>query len=335
MGNLALLKKLTSISTNNTTKHSKDNKSRKSNVSGIIRPITKADINNGKKYKDQLRQLHITVGNNKTMRALSDWALNFFDDEPSIKDIAKAVSSKVDKTLYATNRKSEHLQSLSIADIQNIDIDFKIPYTDIRIQSPASYRALMEYQSKFMEKTTSPWVITYRMPKILSSALISTKSRVGKCEEHSFLSLYLLNVGHMIQNMPYGQLKNDIFYTGAAVKGHAMAILVKGSEFKKTILKAKKETKGNSGSEISRILNWMLLNSDKWGKNAWVVDGWNTSKVSTLASKKSKLTFHYGITNKTFKRAFTDNKLSKWDLTIRQMIYRVAKQHGIDISNQP
>lgn len=325
----------------NTTPHA-NTKSVKKDVSDILRPKTKEEINNGQKYLDQLKQLHITVGKNKTMRALSDWALNFFDDEPEIKNIAIAVSGKVDKTIFAQNRLSdpidlgyltpilplpligmsylsEHFQTLSILDVQNIEF------------IPGSYRKLMEKQSKTFEKTTAPWAITYRMPKILASAMVTTKSRVGKCEEHSMLSLYLLNVGHMIQNMPYGQLKNDIFYTGAATKGHAMALLVKGMEFKKAILRAKRETQGKSGSEITRILDWMLLNSDKWGESSWVVDGWDTKKVSSLASKKEKLTFHYGITNCTFKRAITDNKLSKWDLTIRQMIYRVAKVHGIKI----
>ncbi len=331
MGNLSLFKKPTSKTTSNPTPAPANNISSKNKVKNIIRPKTKAEINDGKKYKDQLRQLHITVGKNKTMRALSNWALNFFDDEPEIKNIAKAVSGKVDKTIYAQNRLSEHLQSLSILDTQNMEYWVKIPFTSIGVKNSGSYRSLMELQSKTFEKTTTPWAITYRMPKILASAMVTTKSRVGKCEEHSMLSLYLLNVGHMIQNMPYGQLKNDIFYTGAAIKGHAMSILVKGTEFKKAILRAKRETKGKSGPEINRIIDWMLLNSKKWGKNAWVVDGWDTKKVSTLASKSKKLTFHYGNTNNTFKRAITDNKLSKWDLTIRQMIYRVAKVHGISI----
>lgn len=333
MSNFLLQKKISGIgSISKTTPHA-NTKSVKKNVSSILRPKSKEEINDGKKYKDQLKQLHITVGKNKTMRAVSNWALNFFDDEPKIESIATAVSNKVDKTVYAQNKLSEHLQSLSILDTQNMEYWIKIPtpWGDIKAKNSGSYRSLMELQSKAFEKTTTPWAITYRMPKILAAAMVTTKSRVGKCEEHSMLSLYLLNVGHMIQNMPYGQLKNDIFYTGAAIKGHAMSILVKGAEFKKAILRAKRETKGKPGSEITRILNWMLLNSKKWGKNAWVVDGWDTDKVSTLESKKKKLTFHYSNTNDTFKRAITDNKLSKWDLTIRQMIYRVAKVHGIKI----
>ncbi len=329
MGNLSIFKEPTSKTTSNNKPAPANNSASKNKVKNIIRPKTKAEINDGKKYKDQLNQLHIAVGKNKAMRALSNWALNFFDDEPEIKSIATAVSGKVDKTVYAQNRPSEHLQSLSILDSQNMEYWIKIPFFSVK--NNGSYRSLMELQSKTFEKTTTPWAITYRMPKILASAMVTTQSRVGKCEEHSMLSLYLLNVGHMIQNMPYGQLKNDIFYTGAAIKGHAMSILVKGAEFKKAILRAKRETKGKPGSEITRILNWMLLNSKKWGKNAWVVDGWDTDKVSTLESKKKKLTFHYSNTNDTFKRAITDNKLSKWDLTIRQMIYRVAKVHGIKI----
>ena len=334
MGNLAILKKFADFAAKNSnikSKQSKDNKTRKRKVSGIIRPITKADINNGKKYKEQFKQLHLTVGKNKTMRALSNWALNFFDDEPDIKAIAKAVSTKVDKTLYAPNRIQEHLQSLSIIDVRNLDYWFQIPGTKFKITNNKSYRKLMEYQSRLMEKTTTAWAINYRMPKILSSALVSTKYRVGKCEEHSFLSLYLLNVGHMIQNMPYGMLKNDIFYTGAAKSGHAYAILVKGKEFKEAILKAKAKT---AKSDITSIYNWLMKNTKKWGKNAWIVDGWNTKNVGAISSRSKEIVFDKDDkknTRNTFKRAFSDNKLSKWDLTIKQMIYRVAKKYGITI----
>lgn len=325
-----------------TTPHA-NTKSVKEDVSNILRPKTKEEINDGEKYRKQLGQLHSIVGTNSKLRALSNWALNFFDDEPDIKEIAKFVSKKVDMALVASNHPREQYKGLNFLDFTNRDIhpgiNTKILFSK-KFFSRNFYKAFMvknrwSFRTSIDKKTnsfknSSKDSIKYRIPMVLASSLGSTDRAGGKCEEHSFLSLYLLNVGQMIQNMPHGQLKNDIFYTGAATAGHAMSLLVKGKEFKKAILRAKRETKGKPLPEINRILNWLILNTDKWGNNSWIVDGWDTKNVKTLAKKSKKLVPHYGMTQ-AFRRDTSSGISSKWDLTIKQMIYRVAKVHGVSI----
>ncbi len=344
MSYFPLIKKMSGMgSPQKTTPHA-NTKSVKKDVSSILRPKTKAEINDGKKYQKQLGQLHSIVGKNSRLRALSNWALNFFDDEPDIKEVAKFVSKKVDMALVASNHSREQYKGLNFLDFTNrdahpgININFlfskkflsKKFYKAFIVKNRWSFRKNIDKKTNSFKNSPSHDSIKYRIPMVLASSLVSTDRAGGKCEEHAFLSLYLLNVGQMIQNMPHGQLKNDIFYTGAATAGHAMALLVKGKEFKKAILQAKLETKGSPLPEINRILNWLILNSDKWGKNSWIVDGWDTKNVKTLAKRSKKLVPHYGVTQ-AFRRDAGSGTPSKWDLTIRQMIYRVAKVHGISI----
>lgn len=356
MGKLAILKQLANITTSNGASVHANNKSSKNKVGNILRPKTKAEINDGMKYKDQFKQLNTTLGKSSPLRALSNWALNFFDDEPDIKKIAKAVSQKVDKAIYAVNRPAElkeYLKNKSsiLSMIRHFEhsptLTSKFPFISKK-SSDWSFRTKILYQAKQFNKANTSWAVTYRMPMILAAAAISTQEQSGKCEEHAYTSLYLLNIGHMVQNMPYGQLKNDIFYTGAAITGHAITLLVKGKEFKKAILMAKKST---NKSDMNSILAWLVLNTKKWGSNAWIVDGWNTKNVKSISAMNKNLSIDRGTTSKMFSRSFGEksNKASlsfmarmkgvkaaksnssAWDLTIKQMVYRVAKVHGIKI----
>ena len=370
MGNLALLKKLADLASKNNSIQSNQSKSSKTKVSNILRPKTKAEINDGSKYKKQLGELDTIVGKNTRLRALSNWALNFFDDEPDIENVAKFVSKKVDQALIAPNHPREMFKGFNFLDAKTWDYlpairstysFFKkmVPYKSFKsymmggilsgvklpstfskkiftqrlihfVKNKWSYRTKIDKKTKGFRNTSSQDSLKYRIPMTLASSLISTDSLAGKCEEHTFLSLYLLSVGQMVQNMPHGQLKNDIFFTGAATKTHAMVLLAKGKELKKSIIKAKTDTKGKKGSEITRILNWLITHTDEWGANAWIIDGWDRKNVKALSKRSKKLVPHYGMTQ-GFRRDTSAALPSKWDFTIRQMIYRVAKAHGITI----
>lgn len=336
-------------------------------VRHILRPKTITKGNDGKKHNTQFMQLQKEIGKNKKLLKLTQWATAFFDDEPDIKKIAQKVSNMVDYSIDAVNTREFFLYLMKNPDLIKILRQFEhspkfsvnfnlykkfIPTFSFGVSKKSndwSYRSLILTQAKtYKKQANTDWAITYRMPMILAAANIAARTESGKCEEHSYTSLYLLNMGHMIQNMPYGQLKNDIFYTGAAVTGHAFALLVKGKEFKKSIIMAKKAT---NKSDMKTILAWLMLNTKKWGKNAWVLDGWNTKNVAALSSRKSNLGLNHGITSKMFSRDFGQknqkfsksvmaivnsvkthsSNSSKWDLTVEQMVRRVAKKHGISI----
>ncbi len=325
MVNPVVLKKFADFASKNSKIKSKQSKSSKTKVSNILRPKTK--INDGKKYKKQFDELKKINSNNKRLKVLTKWAVNFFDDEPDIAKVAKALSKKVDSALIAVNHPREKYKGLNLLDFTNADEIFFL-------KNAWSFRTKIDKKTiKFKKSPASS--IKYRIPAPLASSLVSTARIGGKCEEHAFLSLYLLTIGQMIQNMPHGQLKNDIFFTGAATNGHAMTLLVKGKEFKDAILTAKRKAGRVAGDrEIIRILRWMVFNTDKWGKNAWIVDGWDQKNVKQLGVRSKKLIPDY-IKTQSFKRDTKHGFISKYDFTIRQMIYRVAKKYGIDVSDKP
>ncbi len=367
MKKLAKLKKLPASASSQIKIVNNATKASKGKVSNILRPKTVTKGNDGKKHHAQFIQLQKEIEKNKQLLKLTQWATAFFDDEPDIKKIAQKVSAMVDysidavntrefilyllknKSLLKTLRQFEHSPKFSI----NFNLYKKyLPYISFGVSKKNndwSYRSLILTQAKtYKKQANTDWAITYRMPMILAAANIAAKTESGRCEEHAYTSLYLLNMGHMIQNMPYGQLKNDIFYTGAAIKGHAFALLVKGKEFKKAIEDA---ITFEGKSDIDTILSWLAKNNKKWGKNAWIIDGWNTKNVSSLASRKTNLPLKTKISSKMFSRDFGQknqnfsksvmavvnavkthsSNSSKWDLTLKQMIYRVAKKYRITI----
>ncbi len=368
MKKLAKLKKLPASASSQIKIVNNATKASKGKVSNILRPKTVTKGNDGKKHHAQFIQLQKEIGKNKQLLKLTQWATAFFDDEPDIKKIAQKVSAMVDysidavntrefilyllknKSLLKTLRQFEHSPKFSV----NFNLYKKyLPYISFGVSKKNndwSYRSLILTQAKtYKKQANTDWAITYRMPMILAAANIAARTESGRCEEHAYTSLYLLNMGHMIQNMPYGQLKGDIFYSGCAIKGHAFALLVKGKEFKKAIDDA---IAFEGKSDIDTILGWLAKNTKNWGKNAWIIDGWNTKNVSSLASRKTNLPLKTKISSKMFSRDFGTGtptaalspaakrlgikphkaKGTSWDLTIKQMVYRVAKKHKVTIT---
>ena len=266
----------------------------------------KADPNTGEKYKAQLRQLHIEIGKRLRARAISNWALKFFQTNPDIPKIAKALSAKIDSALLAVNRGVESLQAGFIFDLTNW-----FPGLTFR-------ENIDKLADMYLKRSRTPWLITYRIPRAVAVAVQAVEDKRGKCEEHAFLAVYLLTIGHMIQNMPFGQLKIDIYYTGAATSNHAMVILVKGAEFKGAILASKKRT-----GKID--LEWLRTHTREWGKSAWIVDGW-TGKAKKLTGETVSLDY---TKTQSFRRDAASGKTSKWDVTLKQMVERVAKDYNI------
>ncbi len=262
-----------------------------------IKPLAQGAL-----YKAQLRQLHIAIGKRARTRAVSNWALKFFAGKPTIDTVARSLTKKIDQSLYAINNIREHLQSLSIIDLSNF-----------------VYRWKIDYMTKvLLGAGNTPWLINYRIPRALAVALISVEEVRGKCEEHAFLGLYLLTVGHMIQNKSYGRLANDIYYTGAATSKHGFIILVLGKEFKNAVA-ASKKLRGKIDPK------WLMAHKNLWGKNAWVADGW-TGKAKKLSADASKLDY---TMIQTYRRDPDSKRTSEWDLTVLQMAERVAKDYGI------
>lgn len=281
----------------------------------VFRPTTspgpldindKADPNPGQRYRPQLGQLHIEIGKRLRARAISNWALKFFQSNPDIPQIAKALSAKIDSALLAVNRGVESLMAGFIFDMTNW-----VP--------GLSFREIIDKTADlYLKRSRTPWLITYRIPRAVAVAVQAVEDTRGKCEEHAFLAVYLLTLGHMIQNMPFGQLKGDIYYTGAATPKHAMVILVKGAEFKDAIIASKKRT-----GKIN--LEWLRTHTKEWGKSAWIADGW-TGEAKKLAGEAISLDY-----SKThwFRRDVKSGSTSKWDVTLSQIVERVAKAYKI------
>jgi hypothetical protein len=281
----------------------------------VFRPTTspgpldindKADPNPGQRYRPQLGQLHIEIGKRLRARAISNWALKFFQSNPDIPQIAKALSAKIDSALLAVNRGVESLMAGFFFDMTNW-----VP--------GLSFREIIDKTADlYLKRSRTPWLITYRIPRAVAVAVQAVEDTRGKCEEHAFLSVYLLTLGHMIQNMPFGQLKGDIYYTGAATSKHAMVNLVKGAEFKDAIIASKKRT-----GKID--LEWLRTHTKEWGKSAWIADGW-TGEAKKLAGEAISLDY---LKTKRFRRDVKSGSTSKWDVTLSQMVERVAKTYKI------
>jgi hypothetical protein len=274
---------------------------------GVVGRNDKADPNNGALYRDQLRQLHIELNKRLRARAISNWALNFFAGNPDIPQIAKALSAKVDSALLAVNRGTESLKAGFIFDLTNW-----VPLI--------SFRDRIDFVADlYLKRSRTSWLITYRIPRAVAVATEAVEDKRGKCEEHAFLAVYLLTIGHMIQNQPFGRLKNDIYFTGAATPKHAMVILVKGAEFKKAISESKKRT-GKVDYE------WLRKNTHRWGKSAWIVDGWDRSRSKKLSGETIQL--DYSKTS-TFRRDPKSGGISKWDLNVEEMVKRVSTDYKL------
>jgi hypothetical protein len=272
----------------------------------------KHDPNPGELYRAQLSELNTLIGEHLRARAVTDWAISFFQKDPDIDEIAQALSHEVDLALLAVNDYTswDILKAGAFFDLTNYywfpgfwrdDIDFlKDFYTNISVESSE---------------------ITYRIPKEVAVAIKAVEDTRGKCEEHAFLAIYLLSIGHMIQNMPFGQLHRDIFYTGVgtAVPNHAKVILVKGLEFKDAIIASKKGTE-----EIDN--DWIRKNPGTWGNNAWIVDGWK-GKAIKLSDEPIPLDEKLNL---TFVRDPKSGVTSEWDVTVDQMIERVKKTYSIE-----
>lgn len=266
-----------------------------------------ASPNDGATYRDQLRQLHIELKKRLRARAISNWALNFFAGNPDIPQIAKALSAKVDSALLAVNRFVESCQAGSIFDLTNW-----VP--------GMNFRTVIDHATEmYLKRSRTDWLITYRIPRAVAVATQAVEDTRGKCEEHAFLAIYLLTIGHMIQNMPFGRLKNDIYFTGAATPKHAMVILVKGAEFKDAII-------GSTLGTGKIDLEWLRRNPRQWGSSAWIVDGWDTGNVGKLTTQKIELDYGKSL---RFRRAENSGGVSKWDITLQQMVNRVVEDYKI------
>ena len=268
-----------------------------------------ADPNPGQLYRDQLRQLNTEVGKRLRARAISYWAIHFFQANPYIHEIAKALTQKVDSALFAVNRLAETFQAGSIFDFTNWTGWFP----------ERSFRGSIDKTADmYLKRSFTPWLITYRIPRAVAVAVQAVEDKRGLCEEHAFLAIYLLTLGHMIQNMPFGRLKRDIYYTAAATKKHAMVILVKGAEFKTAVIESKIGT-GKINAE------WLRTHPEEWGESAWIADGWS-GKAKKLSGQK--ISFDY-VKTQTYRRDPKSGAISKWDATVRQMAERVAKDYRI------
>jgi len=253
-----------------------------------------------------LHQLSTEIGERLRARAISYWAIQFFQKNPDIPEIAKALTRKVDSALFAVNRWAETFQAGFIFDLSN--------------WCPGlNFRKIIDFTADmYLKRSLTPWLITYRIPRAVAVAVQAVEDKRGKCEEHAFLAVYLLTLGHMIQNMPFGKLKRDIYYTAAATKKHAMVILVKGAEFKTAVIESKIGT-GKIDAE------WLRTHPKEWGKSAWIADGWS-GEAKKLSGQE--ISFDYMKTQR-FSRDERPGTTSKWDATVRQMAERVAKDYRI------
>jgi hypothetical protein len=260
----------------------------------------------GELYAAQFRQLDILLQDRLRARAVTDWAMGFFQDEPSIEGVAHVLTRKIDDALLAVNRGVESLKAGFIFDLTNW-------FPGINFRVPIEYAANL-----YLERSRIPWLITYRIPGPVAVAAVAVEDMRGKCEEHAFLAVYLLTIGHMIQNMPFGQLRGDIFYTGAASESHAVSILVLGDEFKDALRASVEQTGGIDA-------RWLCAHTDLWGPNAWIVDGWS-GKASRLAQDPIALDY---ARSQEFRRDRSGGLTSEWDVTVNQLARRVAGAYGI------
>lgn len=268
-----------------------------------------ADPNVGANYYKQFSQINRHIGKRRRTRAVTNWAIKFFQSKPDIETIAKAVTAKVDQALLAIGifRMDDTIKTLPIIDLTNWfdwwrrDID-QLSHSYLNNQRLGGNN------------------ISYRIPREVAVAIQAVEDLRGRCEEHALLALYLLTIGHMVQNTRFGRLQNDMYYCGAAIEKHSFSIVVKGAEFKQAILEAKK-----SGRQP--IINWFYLNTKKWGQSAWKIDGYE-GKAQRLA--ELDLTFHYDKTQSVGRRnPYSKTPSPNWDLTVKAMVDRVSGDYTI------
>ncbi len=260
----------------------------------------------GELYRSQLQQLNTQIADRDRARAVADWALAFFDGSPDIEAVARGVTRKVDDALLTAGpiKPGEFLATLPFLDMFYYN-DWWRMYLD--------EAAALNAQNSF-----SPKLLSYRIPRAMAIGIFAVQDMRGRCEEHAFLALYLLTIGHMIQNMPFGRLRNDIYYAGMAVEGHAFAVVVKGAEMKDGILAAPKE------SEPRR--KWLAENLEKWGRNAWIIDGYE--EVRTLAQERRVVDL---IAGQRFRRSDNSTEPSEFDLTVGAMVGRINADYHLNL----
>lgn len=261
----------------------------------------------GERYRPQLQQLNTMIGGHDRARAVADWALAFFDRDPEIGPVAKAVSREVDDALLAVSPV-----------VKPKDWAKSLPWPlDITSALDWWRKPLDEATKLYTEQSATPWMLTYRIPRAAAIGIWAVEDLRGRCEEHTFLALYLLTLGHMIQNMRFGRLHNDIYYAGMAVKGHGFAVVVKGAEMKDALLAAPK------GNELAQR-QWLAKNLDQWGTNAWIVDGYEEARL--LAQERRVVDLELC---EDFRRDPTQ-EASEWDLTLAAMVSRIASDYDLD-----
>ncbi len=272
------------------------------------------------RYSAQFRQLEIELGSRMRARAVTMWAINYFQASRTTEDIATALTRKVDDALFTVNRWFSIFNPLIFFDLTSRFDLFREPIDD--------------FANMYLERSRTPWLITYRIPRPLAVAVEAVEQVRGKCEEHAFLAIYLLTIAHMIQEMPYGRLTGDIYYTGAGTPEHARVVLVKGTEFKEAVRACIAATGRIDGQ-------WLATHTNLWGSSAYIVDGWSGETIQ-LASQSISFDYHY---TQSFRRDPQGNSpsrfddsieespqgglTSEWDATIYMMAVRVANDYGL------
>lgn len=253
-----------------------------------------------------LRQVKALTSKQEQLRKSTLWANTFFKQKPDIPKIASSLSVFVDVSIHAQNRFPDRL-------------GYRAPPIVDYVLYRRSRSKIDKHTASILKLYHKPQHIQYRIPQAWATALQMAKSPYGRCEEHAYYALYLLTIGHMAQGMPFGRLKGDIYYTGAGQSDHAMVILVKGTEFR-DLLKKKMDKEKNVS------IPWLLQNTDRWGKSAWVLDGWDAGKCKNLAQAKITLNHNKSL---VFRRSEPSRVPSEWDLHLIAMIKRVAKDYKL------
>ena len=261
----------------------------------------------GERYRAQLGQLDKLIGTNDRSRAIADWAVNYFPTKPEIEALAKAVSKKVDEALLAVNplvKPIEWLQSMPAP----LDLTSAFDW----------WRTPLDSATKlYTDNSPTPWMITYRIPRATAVGIWAVQDLRGKCEEHAFLALYLLTLGHMIQNTEFGRLRNEIYYAGLGLKGHGCVVAVKGAEMKEVIKEA-------PDFEDDAVLQWLAKNPKKWGNSAWIIDGFEEPR---LMAKESRPVVPELC--ESFRRDPSVKDRSPWDLTLVEMARRIVVDYKL------
>jgi hypothetical protein len=258
----------------------------------------------GERYRPELAQLDYLIDKHERARAVADWALGFFDGAPDIELVAKTVSRKVDDALLEVgpwNKPKEFVQTAPFFDVTNW-LDW--------------WREPLDYATRLYANNLSQTALTYKIPRATAVGIWAVEDLRGRCEEHTFLALYLLTLGHMIQNQLFGRLRNDIYYSGMAVKGHAFVVLVKGAEAAEGLRAAPKD--------VNQRRTWLFGHMDQWGKSAWIIDGYEAARSLALERRTAD-----AQASESFRRNTDTAERSEWDLTVITMMERIAADYKI------